>query len=468
VLSRSWKFSTRATAAEPSVVFVVKSLLVPITVVLTLLASLVSWNERLGGAYIIVAVLAFLGASDLLEAGQVDVRHTRFSAVRCLIDLALRWCLIFGFIWVLIHISGMTQQLNSAVLLTWALATPIMLWLGQVVGLNLGLPHVRQRRAVVVGLTQHGLRLESKLREDPLLCTEVMGFFDDRRRDRLPAECHQRLLGGTGELPDYLVHNAVHVVYITLPMNHDPRIMGLLDSLRDSTVSIYFVPDVFVFNLIQARFDFVNGVPVVAVRESPFYGAHGAAKRLCDIAIASLLLMLLAPVLLAVAAGVRLSSAGPVIFKQRRYGLDGMPIVIYKFRSMTVTEDGERTYTQVCRNDVRVSPFGAFIRRTSLDELPQLFNVLEGSMSVVGPRPHAVAVNEQYRRLIPSYMIRHKVKPGITGWAQINGHRGGDDLESMTKRVAFDLDYLCHWSLGLDILIIVRTAALIWRDRRAY
>ena len=125
-------------------------------------------------------------------------------------------------------------------------------------------------------------------------------------------------------------------------------------------------------------------------------------------------------------------------------------------------------FTAVSRNDARVTRFGAFIRATSLDELPQLFNVLEGSMSIVGPRPHAIAVNEQYRRLIPGYMVRHKVKPGITGWAQVNGYRGGDDIVSMTKRIELDLDYLRHWSLGLDLLIILRTATLVWNDRHAY
>jgi putative colanic acid biosynthesis UDP-glucose lipid carrier transferase len=180
------------------------------------------------------------------------------------------------------------------------------------------------------------------------------------------------------------------------------------------------------------------------------------------------ILLLASPLLIFTALGVYLSSPGPVLFKQRRYGLDGREILIYKFRSMSVTEDGVSNYTQVTRNDERVTRFGAFIRRTSLDELPQLFNVMTGSLSIVGPRPHAIAVNEQYRRLIPGDMIRHKVKPGITGWAQVNGYRGGDDLESMQRRVHLDLEYLRHWSLMLDLSIMLKTAALVWRDRRAY
>jgi putative colanic acid biosynthesis UDP-glucose lipid carrier transferase len=242
----------------------------------------------------------------------------------------------------------------------------------------------------------------------------------------------------------------------------------MLEALRDSTVSIYFVPNLFVFELVQARFDVIGGMPVVAVCESPFFGASSIAKRLFDIVVASLLVLLFTPVLLFIAVGVRLSSSGPVVFKQRRYGLDGHEIMIYKFRSMTVTEDGDTEYQQVTRGDGRVTRFGAWLRRLSLDELPQLFNVLAGSLSLVGPRPHAVAVNEQYRKLIPGYMLRHKIKPGLTGWAQVNGYRGGDNLEAMRKRVEFDMDYLKHWSLVLDLWVLWRTAMVVWKDKRAF
>jgi putative colanic acid biosysnthesis UDP-glucose lipid carrier transferase len=251
-------------------------------------------------------------------------------------------------------------------------------------------------------------------------------------------------------------------------MTHSSRLERLLDALRDSTVSVYFVPNLVAFQTVQARFDVIGGMPVVAVCESPFFGANSIAKRLFDLLVAAMLIVLFAPLLPFVAAGIRLSSPGPIVFKQRRYGLDGHEIMIYKFRSMTVTEDGQQQYRQVTRGDNRVTPFGAWMRRLSLDELPQLFNVLGGSLSMVGPRPHAIAVNEQYRKLIPGYMVRHKVKPGITGWAQVNGYRGGDDLESMRKRVEFDMDYLRHWSLALDLAIVLRTATIVWQDKRAY
>jgi putative colanic acid biosynthesis UDP-glucose lipid carrier transferase len=212
----------------------------------------------------------------------------------------------------------------------------------------------------------------------------------------------------------------------------------------------------------------VAGLPVVAVCESPFTGFNGVIKRTSDIVLSCLILLLIAPIMLIVALGVKLGSPGPVIFKQRRYGLDGREIVVYKFRSMTVTEDGGNIQ-QAQKNDKRVTPLGAILRKTSLDELPQFINVLQGKMSIVGPRPHAVAHNEQYRKLIDGYMVRHKVKPGITGWAQVNGYRGETELlEKMKKRIDFDLDYLRHWSLRLDLYIILKTVQVLIKDKHAY
>jgi putative colanic acid biosynthesis UDP-glucose lipid carrier transferase len=207
---------------------------------------------------------------------------------------------------------------------------------------------------------------------------------------------------------------------------------------------------------------------VVAVRETPFYGAAWVAKRASDIVIASLALVAILPVMLITAAAIRMDSRGPVLFKQKRYGLDGREILVYKFRSMTVTEDGKQEFSAAARGDARITRVGALIRKTSIDELPQLINVLEGSMSIVGPRPHAVAMNEHYRREIPGYMVRHKVKPGITGWAQVNGYRGGDDLESMRKRIELDLAYMRHWSLWLDFRILLKTVSVVVSDRNAF
>lgn len=464
--------SAQVTAADPSTVFVIKALLYPLTSVFTLLACLLVWRESLIGHYFLLAVLAFIGAADFLDLAQIQGWQNWRIGLRGLANILARWTLVIAFIWTLLHLSGLTEGFNTSVLLTWTLANPLVLWLGQVCAqyflVHSDAAQGHSRRAVIVGVTELGVRLENTLRENRLLRTQVLGYFEDRAKSRLPADNRNKILGCSTDLSNFVSLHKVNVVYITLPMHRDPRVLGLLDSLRDSTASIYFVPDLFVFNLIQARFDLINGIPLVAVCESPFYGVRGLAKRLTDILISGLGILVISPLLLALALAVRLTSPGPAIFKQKRYGLDGKSIIVYKFRSMSVTEDGETSYTQVSRNDARLTSIGAFMRKTSLDELPQLLNVFDGSMSIVGPRPHAVAVNEQYRRLIPGYMVRHKIKPGITGWAQVNGYRGGDDLDSMRKRVEFDLDYLDHWSLQFDLIILLKTTLLVWKDKQAY
>jgi putative colanic acid biosynthesis UDP-glucose lipid carrier transferase len=326
------------------------------------------------------------------------------------------------------------------------------------------------RNAVIVGVGNLGMQLRDKMDNDLELGLQFKGFFDDRDLSRTTLEGHNslQLMGRIHELSDYVRNNGIDIIYIALPMTSQPRVLDLLDSLKDTTVSIYFVPDIFVFDLIQARIDDVGGIPVVAVCETPFSGFNGLVKRASDIVLSLIILVLISPLILAVALGVKLTSKGPILFKQRRYGLDAEEILVYKFRSMTVEENGD-TVTQATKNDVRITPFGRFIRKTSLDELPQFINVLQGRMSIVGPRPHAVAHNEMYRKVIKGYMIRHKVKPGITGWAQVNGLRGETDtVDKMEARIEYDLDYLRSWSLGFDLKIIVRTVLLVFKDRNAY
>lgn len=457
--------------SEPLSVFALKSLLYPIIPVITLIVCLLAWNQPLYGPYLLVGVLAFLGVADLLDVVPIHITPASAMALRSLIDIMLRWGMLMLFLWLLLRLSGLGVVFSPSVLNSWAISTPFALWVGELAAQRLlsgGSGQKRTRKAVIVGATGLGVQLEHNLSGRPMLQIQVLGYFEDRTAPRFAPECIERVLGRMSDVSDFVSRNGIDIVYITLPMTPHPRIVELLNSLRDSTASIYFVPDLKVFELVQPRFDVVEGIPVIAVCESPYYGMRGIAKRLSDIVISGSALLVLSPLLLLVALGVRLSSPGPAIYRQRRYGLDGKEIVVYKFRSLSVVEDGVSSYTQVGRNDSRVTPFGAFIRKTSLDELPQLFNVLLGNMSVVGPRPHAVAVNEQYRRQIPGYMVRHKVKPGITGWAQVNGYRGGDDLDSMTMRITFDLEYLRHWSLGLDLIIMLKTAAMVWNDRHAY
>ncbi|MCY1359638.1 UDP-glucose:undecaprenyl-phosphate glucose-1-phosphate transferase [compost metagenome] len=238
--------------------------------------------------------------------------------------------------------------------------------------------------------------------------------------------------------------------------------------MSDTTASVYIVPDVFIFELLHARSQNINGVPTISIFDSPMTGTKAIIKRMEDIVLSALILCLIAVPMFFIGAAVKLSSPGPVFFRQQRYGIDGRPIQVWKFRSMRVMENGTDV-VQATRNDNRITKVGAFIRRTSLDELPQFINVLLGDMSIVGPRPHAVAHNEQYRTQIGSYMLRHKVKPGITGWAQVNGWRGETDtLDKMQKRVEHDLEYINNWSLWWDLKIVFFTVFKGFVHKNAY
>jgi putative colanic acid biosysnthesis UDP-glucose lipid carrier transferase len=326
------------------------------------------------------------------------------------------------------------------------------------------------RGFAVVGINELGIELARNIRKQPELGLRFVGFFDDRphkRTTELPAELDARL-GDSQTLLDQARSGQIQVVFVTLPLRAEERIRDIVGRLADTTASVYIVPDLFVFQLLHSRWTDIQGIPVVSIYENPLYGVDGLIKRLCDVALATAALLALALPLLAIAAAVKLTSRGPVFFKQRRYGLDGREILVWKFRSMKVQENGPQV-VQAQKNDPRLTPIGGFLRKTSLDELPQLLNVLGGSMSLVGPRPHATAHNEYYRKQIDGYMLRHKVKPGITGLAQVNGCRGEtEQLEKMERRVHFDHKYIREWSLWLDLEILWKTFAVVLSRQNAY
>jgi putative colanic acid biosynthesis UDP-glucose lipid carrier transferase len=442
-----------------------ESLIDPGMLVLSLWGVGIFFEGVLPPSYLILSVIVF--AMTFPGTTQLN------SGLRKLVaQTVINWVAIAALLLVIGFATGYIREFSPNALLAWVWVAPVSqiaahraLRMAAPLALSLRGP---PQRAVIVGMNTQGLALARRIRDTPYASIEVAGFFDDRELHRLEAPMGYGLLDRLAGLPAYVKETGVQIIYLSLPMASQPRILQILDALKDTTASIYFVPDMFVTDLIQGRTDSVCGMPVISVCETPFRGTSGVVKRLWDILLALVILALVSPIMLAVAVGIKLGSPGPVIFRQRRYGLDGKEIVVYKFRSMTVTEDGEKSYTQVTRNDARVTRLGAFIRKTSLDELPQFFNVLQGRMSVVGPRPHAIAVNEQYRKLISGYMIRHKVKPGITGWAQVNGYRGGDDLDSMRHRIEYDLDYLRNWTLRLDLYIILKTVRVVFKDSRAF
>jgi putative colanic acid biosynthesis UDP-glucose lipid carrier transferase len=390
----------------------------------------------------------------------------------------LSWILIIAILSVLGYVTKTSIFFSRKVILIWMVTAPaalVALRLEMYLGLRWLRRQGRNTRSVVIaGAGDLGQRLAWNMVDTPWLGMRLHGFFDDRLTGEVELRAEGKrtrsypILGNLDEMIPFVQEKQLHMVYLALPLRAEERLRQVVEALQDTTASVYFVPDVFTFSLLTAGFTDLRGIPLISLWETPFFGISGWVKRLEDLVLASLILLSVSPILLLIALAVKLSSAGPIIFKQRRYGLDGHEIVVYKFRTMKVCEDGAQV-PQATQNDHRVTAFGRFLRRTSLDELPQFLNVLQGTMSIVGPRPHAVAHNEYYRRLIPGYMLRHKVRPGLTGWAQVNGWRGETEtLDKMEKRVEFDLDYLRRWSLGFDLKIIWLT---IWRsltDSQAY
>jgi putative colanic acid biosynthesis UDP-glucose lipid carrier transferase len=315
------------------------------------------------------------------------------------------------------------------------------------------------KHVAIVGVTEIGEMLQRRIVSSPWLGMEIIGFFDDRTPDRLPEglAAKTNLAGTTDDLIARARTGEIDTIYMCLPLRAESRVNEMLRRLADSTASVYLVPDFFVFDLLHGRWSSLGDLPVISIFETPFYGVDGILKRIEDIVLGIGAIIVASPVMVLFAILIKLTSKGPVFFKQRRYGLNGEVIEVLKFRSMRVTEDGP-VVKQATKDDPRITPVGRFMRRTSIDELPQLFHVVSGKMSLVGPRPHAVAHNEEYRKRIQGYMLRHKVKPGLTGWAQVNGWRGETDtLEKMEKRIEHDLEYIRRWGIMFDIWIIFLT-----------
>lgn len=326
------------------------------------------------------------------------------------------------------------------------------------------------RRVAIFGATRLGVELKDIFAEDESMGLHFVGFYDDKQKTETDRDdlAENKLKGNFRQLIKDAKKGAIDIVYITLPLRAELRIKELIEHLSDSTVSVYYVPDLFVFDMLRSSLHHIKGIPVISIRDTPFYGVDGVIKRAFDVLLSLIILMVIAIPFVIISISVRMSSPGAVIFKQRRYGIGGEEIIVWKFRTMTVSED-DNSIKQAQKNDPRVTRLGAFLRRTSLDELPQFINVLQGKMSIVGPRPHAVAHNEWYRGQIKGYMLRHIVKPGITGYAQINGYRGETDtLDKMERRIQYDLAYIRNWSLWLDIKIIMLTIFKGFSGAKAY
>lgn len=445
----------------------IKILIDPVLMIATLFCSVIYFEDKLTSQYVVLSILLFALS---FPGTWVNAKSFKNDVLNTLIQ----WFLVLGLLLFFGYATGFLKHFPLQLIYVWAFATPLMLILfHRLASLYLSSQYYIasvKKTAVIVGVNALSQQLQQRINSNIEHGIALKGFFDvisDRPPEHSPT-IDAPLIGDVIHLSDYVKQHGIDIIYIALPPSLHTQIMLLLDDLKDTTASIYFVPNFFLADLIQARIDEIEGMPIVAMCETPFSGFNGFIKGLSDVVMASLILCLVAPLLILLAVGVKLSSNGPILFKQRRYGLDGHEIVVYKFRSMIVAEDGE-TVTQAKLNDNRVTSFGKFIRKTSLDELPQFINVLQGRMSIVGPRPHAISHNEMYRKVIKGYMVRHKVKPGITGWAQVNGFRGETQtVESMKTRIDYDIEYLKKWSLGLDIKIILKTVLLVFNDNKAY
>ena len=443
----------------------------PIVTAATFYLIAMAYGAYFSPQHVVLALLAMMLVAIFITDDSPDQARVRIF-ISHVGTIIVGWGTVVACLLLIGYATKQSAYYSRLTLFTWFIVNPFMILLAQwvlqeIMVRVLDITH-RRRKVVIAGVTGVSNKLAESIATDKYLGMKFDGFFEDRSPDRFGELKHGKLLGGLKDLGQYVRSHGIDVIYIALPIRHMTRTQVLMDDLQDTTASVYFVPDIFVFDLIQSRVDDIHGIPVLALLETPFYGYNGAMKQVFDLFAASMILLLISPLMLVIAAAVKLTSPGPVIFKQRRYGLAGEEIVVYKFRTMTVEEDGDHI-RQAKKDDERFTRIGAWLRKHSLDELPQFINVMQGRMSVVGPRPHAVAHNEMYRKLIKGYMIRHKVMPGITGWAQVNGCRGETrEVSEMQDRIELDLEYLRTWSIALDIKIIFRTLGVLTNDTEAH
>ncbi len=436
-----------------------------------------SW-DRIHAFYALLAILMMQFFAEFLSLYQNwNIRRTFLLIGQASLSWFITSVVILGF--ALIFDQSM-RTLDWNLGIHWFLLTLACLAVARLT-LNLTVRLLRRnginvKRIAIAGAGPIARYVVEQIQDNPWVGYEVVGIYDDRshkgfdleriinkrKREEVGNIRHGiQAKGSFADMAEDAVHGKFDLIFIALPMRAEHKIQEIIRQLSDATIGVYVVPDFYSIETHYTHLVNINGMPAVSIYENPTSGLGGVVKRLEDIIFASAILSLIIFPMIFIGLAVKLTSRGPIIFKQTRYGLDGKPIKVWKFRSMKTTDNDNRVIVQATKNDPRITPLGAFLRRTSMDELPQFFNVLQGSMSVVGPRPHAVAHNEEYRKLIHGYMLRHKTKPGITGWAQVSGFRGETKtLADMQGRVIYDIDYIRRWTVFFDIKIIFMT---IWK-----
>jgi undecaprenyl-phosphate glucose phosphotransferase len=419
-----------------------------------------------------VSIVSFYLVAEALGLYRFEIYHIFKASLK---SITVNWGVTFLFLLVIGYILNIVELYPREMIGSWFILTPIFLIAWRFILCKAQLMYFKdqtaQRNFAIIGANTIGSHIAETIINDLALGYHFLGFYDDRKEDDERVVHNLKnysYLGSFEEAVDHAKQGKVDVLYIVLPMAAEYRIAKLLEELGDATTEVHIIPNFFVYNLLHSRWHNVGSYLALSIYDTPFYGVGSIIKRIEDVIIGSLILLLISLPMLIISLIVKLTSPGPVLFKQTRYGLSGQKVTVWKFRSMTVCENGNEI-KQASKNDVRVTPFGSFMRKTSLDELPQFINVLQGTMSIVGPRPHAVAHNEMYRKEIDGYMLRHMVKPGITGLAQINGLRGETkELYQMKERVGYDLRYIRSWSLYLDLKIIFLTIFKGFINKNAY
>ncbi len=417
-----------------------------------------------------LAIISFLLIVVVFDFSGVYYRYRTTPIFNRIIKIFFSWFLVISLLSFIGFISRSSDLFSRTVIVIWAILTPFVISLLHIL-VGLFLSQIRaigfnRRNAIVIGMNSASAELVDRLSQTPHIGINIRGYFVHSHFPEL--RDHPSILGDFNDVGNYIKDKSPDIVYITHPLEDSEIIASLIEQLQDTTACVYCVPNSLILNLVNSRLYELNGMPLIALWEVPFTQVQYALKRLFDIGFSLVALTACLPVFAIIIPLIKLTSPGPVFFLQDRYGVNGKKIRVIKFRTMTVLQN-DQNVPQARRNDPRVTPLGRILRKTSLDELPQFINVLKGEMSVVGPRPHAIAHNELYRKQIKGYMLRHKIKPGITGWAQVNGARGETDtIDKMARRIEYDLEYLDNWSLILDIKIIFKTIVDILVGQNAY
>lgn len=387
--------------------------------------------------------------------------------------LMLAWLIVSVILWVIWQALDLDRILAAPTFFTWLAASLVVIVMQRAM-LHFGIRTFRRRglnskRVLIYGAGSLGRSIANQIRRSPESGFEVAAFLDDKPEIKGLRMDGAEVLGGSADLEQILAGNAIDELWIALPLSATQRVSDVLEISNRHVVSVRLFPDLYGLTLLNHSVSELLGFPIIDLNVDRMQGFNRLIKELEDKVLGLVIFVAALPLIGMIALIIRLSSDGPILFKQRRRGWDGKPFTIYKFRTMQLHTEPPGQLTQARINDHRFTAIGRWLRKTSLDELPQLYNVLQGRMSLVGPRPHAIEHDNFYEKHIEGYLRRHRVKPGITGWAQINDLRGEvQELEEMSRRVKHDLYYIEHWSLWFDVRIILATVLKIFFSKKAW